>query len=392
MDKIEIKTLKGEELKIAFDMSRYAFNASPKEDKEIEARIDTFQDNYVTALFENEKPMATVTTLPMTQNVRGKIFPMAGIAMVATEPEGRNKGYAKKLMLEHFKEMKKTEYVFSTLYPFKELFYSKLGYTTFPQIKEAIFNPASLEPLLKYQVKGSVEKIEIKGGIKNYKNFMEYIQPLIHGFGLKPDKYFERMKERNTLWLAIAKVDNEIVGVMIYKITGYFEKLQIKDFYYLDANAKYLLLQYLAKHRDQVKEVFLPLIANENIECWIEDLSPKIRTREWVASAMGRVMIVEELSGMKVENGHFKARISDPYCDWNNGVFSFQSLNGLLLVEKGDGQPDCEMTINGLSAIIYGGHEIEDLKIKGQISGNSTIIKTIETMFPPLYPHLHEDF
>lgn len=183
------------------------------------------------------------------------------------------------------------------------------------------------------------------------------------------------------------------INKAIGKILPYFSLMKFNafDFHY-DIIQQIWIQQFIAQHMNQIAEVSLPLVAHTTPECWIQDFGLKISTREWVASPMGRVMIVEELSSMKVGNGRFKAKIIDEQCEWNNGKFVFQSLNGLLSVEKTREEEDCVMTIQGLSAIIYGGHELEDLVIKGLIIANKDTLKVIERLFPQAYPHLHEDF
>lgn len=60
--------------------------------------------------------------------VSGKIFSMGGLAGVATLPEARRKGAVKQMISYYFDWMKDNDHPVSTLYPFKESFYEKVGY------------------------------------------------------------------------------------------------------------------------------------------------------------------------------------------------------------------------------------------------------------------------
>ncbi|GAH35247.1 unnamed protein product, partial [marine sediment metagenome] len=172
-------------------------------------------------------------------------------------------------------------------------------------------------------------------------------------------------------------------------------ELKVRSFFYANSLAKYLLLQWLAHHSDQVREVHLPVPHHTYPETWYNDTfwgeKGKIVNREWVPSVMGRVVSVDELSGMNVGKGKVSIKITDEQCDWNNNSYTFTSNNGILeVLETSD--YNCELTIQGFSAIIYGCYNLDDFPFKkwGNISEET---KTeIENLFPPAYPYLHADF
>ena len=143
MQNIEIRELKGKSLEISREMCQYAFFKTPVDEPQtIEPQYQ--QDTYVVALFEQDVPLTTAACIPLTQNVRGKIYKCGGIADVAAYPEARRKGYTKRLLNHILDKMKEEKQVFSLLYPFKESFYEKFGFITFPQIKIANFSPNSI--------------------------------------------------------------------------------------------------------------------------------------------------------------------------------------------------------------------------------------------------------
>ena len=72
----------------------------------------------------------------------------------------------------------------SSLYPFRESFYTRLGYTTFTQPKLISFAPLALQPLLKKDLGGAVEMVEIADGrFEAYQSFLQKEQYQMHGFG-----------------------------------------------------------------------------------------------------------------------------------------------------------------------------------------------------------------
>jgi predicted acetyltransferase len=172
--------------------------------------------------------------------------------------------------------------------------------------------------------------------------------------------------------------------------------MKIRDFYYSNSLGKYLLLQFIAVHGDQVKEIHMINIhPDDHPETWINDTfwgaNGKIINREWVPTCMGRIIQVESMTGIDVGEGNISIKVTDQYCDWNNKIFKLESENGILSVSEID-EYDCEVTIQGLSAIIYGSYNLDDFEYKGWGKISKENQKKIEKLFPQKSPFLHADF
>ncbi|MHA1399434.1 MAG: GNAT family N-acetyltransferase [Candidatus Heimdallarchaeaceae archaeon] len=313
--------------------------------------------------------------------------------MVSSYPKARRKGYVKKLMLHLFNNMKEKGQVVSTLYPFKESFYERLGYITLPRIRIARFSPEVLKPLLSLDLKGKIERKTFKDGFDEYLTILKEMQKRIHGLTIKPQSELERIKAGRKWWIAIARDEEvgELIGFMTYTITKFWGTMKIHNFYYKNSEAKYLLLQWAAKHIDQVKEVELTVRPDEHLESWFSDSEAKIATREWIASPMGRIVSVEDLSGMCVGTGEFTAKIIDPQCEWNNKHFRFVSKDGVLEVEEIENS-ECTLTIQGLSALIYGGYDSYDFKYRGWGDPSSQVVEKMIKLFPEKLAFIHSEF
>ena len=145
-------------------------------------------------------------------------------------------------------------------------------------------------------------------------------------------KPLESLYGHDDLWLAVAHDENgEVIGTMAYKITKFWGTFEVTRFITKNAQARYLLLQFIAKHVDQVHDVQIKRMPpSERPETWFSDLSMKIDPEIWL-TPMGRVVNVRELGGMTVGSGQLTLQIEDNYCDWNNGIFTFESQNGELV-------------------------------------------------------------
>jgi predicted acetyltransferase len=127
----------------------------------------------------------------------------------------------------------------------------------------------------------------------------------------------------------------------------------------------------------------------EQPETWLSDLDVKVEYQ--VHAPMGRVLDVAKLNGMQVGAGSFSAHISDPLCPWNEGIWEFSSMDSTLQVEA-HATPDCNLTIQALTALVYGTHEPGDFAIRGWGNPSSTVQARMRALFPAITPYLHEYF
>ena len=160
-------------------------------------------------------------------------------------------------------------------------------------------------------------------------------------------------------------------------------------FYYRTSQARCLLLNWIARHIDQAERVELWLPSQEYPETWLVDAQMKVETS--IRPAMSRVLNVEMLGGMEVGEGHFTAQIIDPMCPWNEGFWSFARRDGKLEVSKAS-PADCRLTIQGLTALIAGAHDPQDIPLRGWGDPEPELQITMQRMFPRKVPYMHENF
>lgn len=395
MSNITIRRVSGEQIEELIEDSQflrnYAFEPTPPlvSKEEWVKKLNFLKDATHTVLYENGKPVAGSASSPMTENIRGKIYPAGGIWGVATHPAARRKGYARQALAELLKIIREDGTPFSVLYPFRESFYQRLGYVAFPRARKVRFPTSAFLPLLKQDLKGEVELLSIAEGLEVYRDFLKQHQTRLHGMALFSDHTAARMGESNWYWLAVARVEGEVVGVMTYQLKGEepFD-MSVPRFYYADQHGKYLLLEWFARHADQAKEVELKLPPGEYAETWLADLYPNYSSFE---APMGRVLDVAAIGGMEVGPGRFSAKILDPFCPWNEGIYQFESVEGNLQVSHAR-QAECELTIQGLTALVYGTHEPASFEFRGWGNPAPALQATLQTMFPPRLPYLHEVF
>ena len=174
---------------------------------------------------------------------------------------------------------------------------------------------------------------------------------------------------------------------MLYKISGYGGTMEVPWFLTLSTRARYALLSYIARHVDQVKTVTISLRHDERPQTWLTDMLPRSNPDIWL-TAMGRVLDVARIGGMHVGPGSAVLAITDPQCEWNNGTWAFRSEDGKLIVEPTEAAAEGELTIQGLSALVFGTHDPHDFAIRSWGTLSEALADTLDSMFPQQSPHM----
>jgi predicted acetyltransferase len=394
---IEIREVAGEErIATAFAMGDYAFGASPSTpDLDKMRRGEPYREKQRSLIaVVDEQPLATLASHEMTQNVRGTVLPMGGVAGVASMPAGRRRGLVRQLFERLFGMYREAGMAISALYPFRDSFYERLGYASLPMARFLTVNPEALVPLVRHEMPGHCEQVAMKDGFEEWRGFLERYQAQTHGFALKHVTNARRWRDDNAWWVAFARDDaGEIAGAMTYKITGYGEKLIAGTFYAMSMLGRYQLLDWVGRHADQVKEAIIEVRPDDFPETWFRDLQATVRTdveHAW-PGPMARVVDVAGLGGIGAGEGEVAVEIHDALCPWNDGVFTFRGEGGRLAVTPG-GESTSRITIQGLSALVFTGADPASFPFRGWGHADPATADALRAIFPPAVPDIHEEF
>jgi len=149
------------------------------------------------------------------------------------------------------------------------------------------------------------------------------------------------------------------------------------------------MLNWIARHVDQADRVEIWLPADEHPDLWLADI--QVKTESVARAAMSRVLDIEKISGMNVGEGSFSVQVIDPLCPWNGGAWQFESSGGILQVLKTI-ESECQLTIQGLTALIAGTHDPQDFPLRGWGDPKPALQTRMRTMFPKANPFMHENF
>ena len=375
-------------------IGQYAFGASPQPpDKDDDTWLRYLEPLRLTMSYEDDVPVAKVAVQPMTLNVRGAVIPMGGVGGVSTMPAGRRKGHVRALMTAALAQMRDDGLPVSTLYPFRESFYERLGYAGWPLPRYATLQPSDLLPLLRVEKPGTFEHMRIADGYETWVAFLRDYQRDHHGFALRHPENMASVKHENKHWLVLVHEDGVITAAMTYRITGYHEAMVVHTFYARTVGGRYHLLEWIARHADQVKEARIRLAADALPELWYRDLAAHSSTidREAWDPPMGRIVSVDALDGIPVGDGQVPVTITDEYCPWNSGTWTLRGAGGALEVARG-GTSITSLTIQGFAALLFTGTDPDALAWRGWGQVDAIAADRLRTLFPPAVPYLHEEF
>jgi hypothetical protein len=392
----EIRRVSGEEMLTLFPLQSYAFGSSPEPPEELEERRKSmpYRADWVRLLaFDGEDAQAAVVGIPMRQNVRGRVLPMLGVSGVASHPMARRQGHVRKLLTQLHGEFRDAGSPVSTLYPFRPSFYEKFGYAGFPKARKIRLFPDGLDRVARFDVPGEVSFHRIGDVFDTWWEFKERWLATRHGLGEFSRTMSQRFGDDNRHWAVLARHEGEVVGAIAYRTAEFGQALNVGWFQHTGPIGRTLLLQWLARHRDQYGSFELTLAPDEKPDLWYTDVRYDDETEIKVpthSAPAGRILSVEGLSGITAGPASVTVEVvDDPFV---GGVWTLDGTGGALEVKPGGGSADATLTANGLSALVYGTLDPVEVHLRGYGTVDATAAAALRVLFPPAVPYLRAEF
>jgi predicted acetyltransferase len=344
-------------------------------------------------------PVATARMLPFEQNIRGVWKKTCGIGMVASAPEYRRRGHVRDMILRALIDAQSEGYGTSSLYPFKDSFYMALGYVKMPPVGALEFDPGKLRS--RSCPSGyTVKRVEGDDGKKVWISLHSEAVQQIHGAIRRSEKRWAELIKYSKAKMAVAYgPESRPEGVMVYGIKGYGEghdwaetgRIGVREMFWSNYTARDALLSFLYMHVDQVVKVSVPCASiHDDYYQWISGVhTPSYSTK---ILPMSRIVDVEEaLSGIPVRHsGEVVLGVEDAQLKSNAGTYIVTSKDGSLAVDRTKKKADTKLTIEGLTALLYGTLSVEQIRSLGWVSGPAPA--TLVEWLPRATPWLIEDF
>lgn len=333
----------------------------------------------ILGIFNEQTLMAMIRNYTFNQCVRGEIKKMGGISHVATFPEYRLNGYMKELIKAAFIDMKEKHQCVSTLHPFNENFYEKFGYVG---TNDNLLVKASLDGFSHYlKSRSNVDKgweeqrrraIDVQIEFESFKLQLDLFKN--HGLVFLNNMSMEYWKEDHENVIAIfIKKNDEVMAAAKYIKIGYGEngKIFVCEMYWKNIESRFMLFRYFAKHKEQFTHIELRVPHGVNFWGWIKDSTRpfeiKANNKPWMVRIID---VLESIDDIRVNlEDEVRLEIEDEVCQWNNGIFKIQTVDNKLKITKcQDIKPNVRIDIKGVTALLYGVYNTEELKFKEWIT------------------------
>lgn len=389
-----------ERLTTSFVLGAYAFEASPRSlrrAEEFRRYLPYNEGNRTLIVEEDGETLAAASAIPMRQNLRGAVLPMAGVAGVATHPLARRRGHVRALIHQLLDEMRDEGHALTALYPFRPSFYERFGYVGLPKPRTATFSPADLHPLLRADLPGEVGWERIGAGYPVWRAFTERCLRERHGFAVFPDYRDVDVRDRDEHWLLTARLDGAVIGAVTYRIDNHGGELAADDLLATDPHARALLLQFFARHVDQVERVSVRIPADELPELWLTDLAVHVEarvSRPDASAPMARLLTMDALAGLPAGPGRVRVELTGDR--WLAGTHLLDGTTGALELRDGTAAaataPTATLTAAGLSALAYGVLDPVEVQLRGYGEVPADAAAELRRIFPRQLPYLFADF
>jgi len=381
------------------ELERYAYDLPPDYLEMAKNRFPLSHDDYY-LVEEDGKVVASTRLVELEQNVRKIWKKMGGVSMVATAPEARRRGHYRRLMVHMNEYMHDNGYATSVLYPFKDTFYGAFGYVNCPPMLRVVANPAHLKRW-KLPSGYSVSRMSYSDALSHYKTIQTEEGEKTHGATRRSNKRWEELSIGAKANVAVAfGPDGSSQGIMIHQHKGYADlygkddmgQMRVREWLWRNHDARSALLNYVHLHADQILKVEIPVNpSSDDYYQWIEGRNV-IEMKTGLTFMVRCVDVQRTLEGLPTSReGDAVFRIEDSLCEWNNQTLQLEAEGGSLMVESlGDAEADTVLSIEGISALVYGTLTISELVPYGWIDG--PVPKIMKDWFPRAYVWMYENY
>jgi hypothetical protein len=299
----------------------------------------------------------------------------------------------RELLTRLLHQMREQGCTVSALYPFRPSFYGRFGFVGLPRARTATFAPEGLSHLLRADLPGEVERLPMRAGFDDYNALTLRLLGEQHGFSVYDEVRTAEFRD-SPRWVAIARVDGEVVGGVVYRIDRFGGDLLADDLLTTGPLGRALLLQYFARHVDQVARVIVTVGTDEVPELWGTDFPVLTQGRvdhPRHAGPMARLLSMDALTGTATTADEaITVEVVDD--DFLAGRYQLAGEGGQLSVEPSKNEPQATLTCAGISALAYGVLDPIEVVTRGFGQVEASAVTPLTALFPKRMPYLFADF
>ncbi|WP_136689649.1 GNAT family N-acetyltransferase [Halorhabdus amylolytica] len=346
-------------------------------------------------LFEDDELRSISRQYTFDARFRGEWITLGGLGTVATPPEHRHSGYARRMLGDVVGTYAAESIPLVALWPFETAFYRQFGWTTANRVStyecdpdalvgigddEGTFRPVEPEDWRSLQTvhltAGEGETLSLRRSETWWRRriFTEWGDRRRHVYR------YDR--------------DGTPAGYVVHSLDD--DHLQVAYMAGIDHEAYRELLGFLGDHRAQTdritferaeeSELFALVTEPNAIECTVEP-GPMVRVTD-VEMALETVPYPDDVEGTVT------LAVDDPLGSNNDETVRLRVEDGIgETIRNPDGDPDARLDIGTLSGLVVGSHDAATAVRRGGVTVESPDVRgRLDRLFPPEKVFLREFF
>jgi predicted acetyltransferase len=392
----KIRNLRPEEFEEAIRLSEYAFQYE-QSDEERANRAASFDPKQHWGWFEDGRLAAKVSVLDFETWIHGRLFPMGGIAGVASWPEYRRQGMVGELLKNALRAMREQEKAISYLYPFSFAFYRKYGWEMAGSLKNY---EIAREQLPSFPPPaGRIHRIEPDWKTLNpiFEAYAsEYNGPIRRSEKWWNDTIFQSRKGPIVVY---EDERREARGYMHYQVKE--RTFTVHEMVCLDGQARRAFWNFIRNHDSMITKVKLRAPEDDALAFLLPD--PYIK-QELSSSCMARIVdlaaFVRDYPFAATEAGaSLVLNVRDENAPWNDGSFALTvdgdgrgTLTAVDSAQANASELALQCSIRGMTAMMLGNRRPRFLSAAGQLTGSPEAVDALERLLPARTAYLPDYF
>lgn len=383
---MKTERLQMHDLEAAMQMSEYAFRYRIAEDARAErlGQMDQYQQLY--GIKEDGKLAAKLHLLPLAIRLGEQTIPMGGIAGVATYPEYRRNGYIKQLLTDTLYHMRKQGMPVSMLHPFYVDFYRRFGYELFTD--RTIYTLKKKDLLRMAPVDGKIERVKKEEHSQEIEDIYTDYAATYSGMLARDASWWKQHFYGDHDFIALYRdADEKAQGYIIYEIASR-DKLAISEFVALTADARIGLWNFIAQHDSMFEEVTLDLPPHDPLVFMLPDPELAVKHYPYFMARIVDIPAFFHTYDWQEDPAGVVLQVEDPIIKEHNQTFVFHDGKA----KTSSASSGIKLSINMLSAIMFGYKRPFVLWQAGLIDGPKEMVKELEYSIPRREPYIYDFF
>lgn len=385
--------MKAAELDQNITLGEFAFQFKLSSEQREDRRKMIKPENIWVAV-ENKEIASKLTIIPSDIYIAGQIMKMGGISGVATWPEKRRSGLVRELLRSALEDIKERGCDVSLLYPFSFSFYRKFGWELFADAKTWTLSSHQLPEPLPLE-KGSIFRVKQKAGAVLQPIYKKWAVSYT-GAVIRDKQWWDYMVlKRKTGEIAVFKNEQgEDRGYIIYKVKE--QKMDVKEFIWLDEEARTALWSFLAQHDSMITEVEMKPAVDDPSRFLLPDSRITEKRESYFMARIVNVTSFLEKYPLNLKEGkELNLKIEDDFCEWNQGFYSLEKVDGSIHIRFFPGRSEhegLELNIQTAAAVFMGYISARQAWESGRIKGTKEQADLLNSGVSPMEPFIYDFF